>query len=295
MSEATWLSIRSADLSAAIDPLGAQLSVLRDADGRDLLWDGDPAVWNGRAPILFPIVGMLAGGQYRLGERHYEMGRHGFARRSQFAVVSHTRTTAVFRLTQNPDTLKAYPFDFELEVRFALDGPRLAITSEVHNSGGVALPASLGYHPALRWPLPGSQPRAAHFIEFEQDEPEPLRQLDDNGLLKRERIPTPVSNRRLALADELFMHDALIFDHVRSRSVTYGAATGTRIEVSFPGVPYLGVWTKPGAGFICIEPWAGITDEAGYDGDIYGRAGSFIVPPGGRHSVAMSIEVLRSL
>ena len=292
MSETNWIEIRSADLSAAIDPLGAQLSVLRDADDRDLLWDGDPTIWNGRAPILFPIVGMLAGGQYRLGDRHYAMGRHGFARRSLFTVASHAATTAVFRLTENPDTLAIYPFRFELDVQFAVEGPCLAITSKVRNTGDTPLPASLGYHPALRWPLPGDAERAAHWIEFETDEPEPLRQLDDNGLLRHEPIPSPVQGRRLDLADALFTHDALIFDRVRSRSLSYGADHGPRIGVSFPGVPYLGIWTKPGAGFICIEPWAGVTDEAGYEGDLYGRAGGFVVPPGGTHSVGMSLSLL---
>jgi len=290
-AENSWLGIHSADLHAAIDPLGAQLSVLRDAHDRDLLWDGNPAVWNGRAPILFPIVGMLVRGQYRLGERHYTMMRHGFARHSLFTVLSHTATAAVFRLTQNPDTLAVYPFRFALELEFAIQGPRLAINAEVRNTGDAPLPASLGFHPALRWPLAGNASRAGHFIEFEQDEPEPLRQLDDNGLLQTARIPTPVRNRRLDLADALFTHDALIFDRIRSRSVIYGAAHGPRVQVSFPGVPYLGIWSKPGAGFVCIEPWAGITDEAGYDGDIYGRIGGFVVPPGGTHRVGMTISL----
>ena len=287
-----WISLRSADLEAAIDPLGAQLSILRDASGRDLLWDGDPAVWNGRAPILFPIVGMLAGGQYRLGDRRYTLGRHGFARRSLFSVATHTATTAAFRLVHSPETFAVYPFQFELEVMFQLEGPTLAVTSWVRNTAEVPLPASLGYHPALRWPLPGGETRAAHFIEFEQDEPEPLRRLDDNGLLQRESIPSPVQGRRLTLADELFTHDALIFDHVRSRSVTYGSEVGPRIEVAFPGVPFLGIWSKPGAQFVCIEPWQGVTDEAGYAGDLYGRVGGFVVPPGGVHSVGMSITLI---
>ena len=293
-TEDSWVAIHSAELSAAIDPLGAQLSLLRDAKGCDLLWNGDAAIWNGRAPVLFPLVGMLAGGQYRLGDRHYTMARHGFARRSLFTIASQSATSATFRLSETPDTLAIYPFRFELEVQFSIDSARLTIESRVRNTGEVLLPASLGYHPALRWPLYPEQPRSAYFIEFDQDEPEPLRQLDDNGLLKSERIATPVHNRRLDLRDALFTHDALIFDRIRSRSVRYGAAGGSRIEVSYPHMPYLGIWTKPGAGFICIEPWAGISDEAGYDGDLYGRVGSFSVPPGDTHTLGMSISVLNS-
>jgi galactose mutarotase-like enzyme len=101
-----------------------------------------------------------------------------------------------------------------------------------------------------------------------------------------------VQNRRLMLRDELFVADALIFDRITSRTVTYGSDIGPRIALSFPGVPYLGVWTKPGANFICIEPWHGITDPQGFTGELQDKPGSLIVPPGGTATVAMSISVL---
>ncbi len=242
--------------------------------------------------LLFPIVGMLAGGQYRTGGQSFSLARHGFARGRRFAVADAGPTSVTFRLIADAQTLSVYPFQFELDVNFTVEDASLAITSWIRNCGAIQMPASLGYHPAFAWPLPYGEDRAAHFIEFECDEPAPVRRLDGNGLLLPKSFATPVENRRLALRDELFAADALIFDQLRSRSVTYGSDVGPRIAVSFPGVPYLGVWSKPGAQFICIEPWQGLTDPQGFSGELQDKPGSIIVPPGAAHAVGMTITLL---
>lgn len=290
----TWVSFSSPSLSAQVDPLGAQLSTLRDSAGRDLLWNGDPAVWSGRAPILFPIVGTLAGGSYRLGGQTYRLPRHGFARGKTFQLLEHTSTSVVLRLAADEATLAVYPFPFELDARYALQGAVLSVSLAVRNTGTKPLPASLGYHPAFRWPLPYGQARSAHFIELQTDEPVPVRRLDGDGLLTAEPHPTPVAGRRLALTDDLFVNDALIFDAITSRSLTYGAGQGPRLQVSFPGAAYLGVWTKPGAGFICIEPWRGVADVEGFKGDFTRKMGIFTVAPGATESLDVSIALLQA-
>jgi galactose mutarotase-like enzyme len=285
--------LTSPRLSVEIDPLGAQLSTLKDlTTAGDLLWNGDPAVWSGRAPILFPIVGALAGGSYRLGGRSYRLSRHGFARGKPFEVIERSASGALLRLAADETTLAVYPFRFELDARYAVDASTLAVTLSVRNTGAEELPASLGYHPAFRWPLPYGEPRAAHFLELETDEPAPARRLDADGLLTPQPHPTPIARRRLALADDLFRDDALIFDQIKSRSVTYGAAHGPRLRVSFPDASYLGVWTKPGAGFICIEPWRGVADRQGFTGDFTQKTGVFTVPPGATASLHVSISLL---
>lgn len=283
--------MRSAALVAEIDPLGAQLSVLRDRDARDLLWNGDAAVWASRAPILFPIVGTLAGGGYRLDGRSFALARHGFARGKRFEVVATTGSSATFRLQADDATLAVYPFRFELEVSYALASSTLSVSASVRNTGDGAMPASIGFHPGLRWPLPYGAPREAHFIEFEADEPAPIRRISAEGLLRPEAFPTPVANRRLMLADDLFRDDVVIFDRLNSKSLRYGAATGPVIEVRFPDAQYLGVWTKPGAPFICIEPWQGISDPVGFAADFTRKPGVFSVAPGATHSLNMSLTL----
>jgi galactose mutarotase-like enzyme len=311
-----WVPLSSAELHVEVNPLGAQLSVFRDRSGRDLLWDGDPAVWAGRAPILFPTIGEVAGGSYRLGSKTYRLSRHGFARGKMFEVVTAAATerpatersakeppagareppagasSATFRLTADEATLQIYPFHFELDVSFAVSGATLTVTASVRNKGTENMPASVGYHPGFRWPLPFGQPRSAHFIEFASNEPAPIRRLDSHGLLTSERHPTPVSNRRLALEDSLFADDVVIFDEFHSRSVTYGAAEGPRVRVSYPNATYLGIWTKPGAGFICIEPWRGTADPVGFSGDFTAKPGVFSVAPGEAQSLEVAITLL---
>ena len=285
------VTIRSAALSATISPEGAELQSLRDAAGRELLWGGDPAVWSGRAPILFPIVGSLAGGRYRLGGKSYALARHGFARRSRFAPVTQGEGEALFRLTDSPPTHAAYPFPFVLEIRFALAGATLSIEATLLNPGDAPLPASFGFHPALRWPLPYGAARENHIILFDTPEPEPIRRLDGDGLLIAEPQPTPIEGRRLALRDALFRDDALILDRPKSRSLWYGAAGTPGVVVRFPAMPQLGLWTKPGAGYLCVEPWQGLADPQGFTGDFRDKPGVIAIPGGEARRFAMTIEV----
>ncbi len=285
-------AIASDQLSAEINAMGAELYALRDAEGQDLQWDGDSAFWTGRAPILFPIVGMLEGGRYRLDGRTYAMPKHGFARRKPFTVIDADSASAVFRLVADAETLAIYPFAFELDLRFAIAGARLDITATVRNRGETPMPASFGFHPALRWPLPYGRPRDAHRILFPEDEPAPIRRITGEGVVKPESFPTPVRGRDLVLRDDLFVDDAVIFDRLQGQTLRYGAPDGPQLEVSFPNTPYLGVWTKPGAPYICIEPWHGIADPAGYDGDFRQKPGVFEVAPGAEAKIGMSIAVV---
>jgi galactose mutarotase-like enzyme len=154
------------------------------------------------------------------------------------------------------------------------------------------LPASLGFHPGFPWPLPSGAARAAHFLEFEHDELAPIRRLDAQGLLTAARHATPIRGRRLLLDDALFRDDVIILDQFASRSLTYGADSGPRIRVEFPDATHLGLWTRPGAPFICIEPWRGVADPQGFDGELDRKPGIFLVPPGASEALTMHVEWL---
>ncbi|MET0292326.1 MAG: aldose 1-epimerase family protein [Steroidobacteraceae bacterium] len=290
----SWITLQSAGLLARIDPQGAQLSVLRDATGRELLWHGDASIWAGRSPILFPIVGTLAGGQFRLGSgekaRRFSLPRHGFARNRAFELIAHTPSTALFRLASDESTLAVYPFPFELDACYELHAATLTVVVTVRNTGSETLPASVGLHPGFRWPLDPAQPRSAHLIEFASPEPLGVRRIGANGLLLPDRFPTPVRGRRLGLGDALFQDDVLIFDQLGSRSLVFGAldVDGPRLEIGFPDSPWLGLWTRPGAPFLCIEPWQGVSDPDGFDGELWDKPGIFRVQPGADHKLRMT-------
>jgi galactose mutarotase-like enzyme len=287
------VSIRSAGLVAEINPMGAELHALRDAEGRDLLWDGDPTVWAGRAPILFPIIGELAEGRYHWQGGTYNLPRHGFARRSLFEVVEEQANTATFQLRWSEATFAVYPFRFQLDIRFAVRESTLVLTVLIRNldASGPML-ASFGFHPAFRWPLPFGEPRAAHRLAFDQPEPEPIRRLDKNGLVLPTLFSTPVEGLDLPLDDALFADDAVIFDQVRSGKLRYGAAEGPQLEIAFPQTSRLGVWSKPGAGFVCIEPWHGVADPEGFKGDLSAKPGIFPIEPAQSVQLSMSIALI---
>lgn len=292
MAEAVQFTIASETIRVTLSSLGAEMVGLSN-DGHDLQWDGDPAVWNGRAPLLFPIVGALSRGRYLLGSETYALPRHGFARRSPFDVVSRDDSSALFRLTASETTRAVYPFEFVLDVAYAVDGAALAITVVVANRGDGPMPASFGFHPALRWPLPFGRPRAEHIIRFDREERAPIRRLDAAGCLLHAAVPTPVEGRDLILRDDLFTADALVFDQLVSRRFVYGAPGGPAIAVAFPEMPHLGIWSKGGgAGFVCIEPWHGYADPAGFDGDLFEKPGVVIIEPGTDHAFGMRMEVL---
>lgn len=283
--------IASPELSATISPLGAELQSLKDADGRDLLWNGDPAFWGSRAPILFPIVGSVQSDEYRVDGTVYKLPRHGFARRRTFEIVAREAHSATFRLESDDETWAVYPFDFRLDIEFAITGARLDIAARLTNPSERPLSASFGYHPAFRWPLPYGAPRAAHTIRFEHEEPEPIRQLNATGQIEAAPRDNPLEGRTLALRDSLFEADALVFEGLKSHRVVYGAPGAPVLEVDFPRMPDLGIWTKPGAPFVCIEPWQGHSDPVGYRGEFRDKPGVVTLVPGETRVFAIAVTL----
>lgn len=284
--------IRSDELTARIAPFGAELWSLTDRAGREYMTDADPRWWTGHAPILFPIVGALAGGRYRLADREYALERHGFARRSAFTVAEAREDSMRFRLTESEATLAVYPFPFVLDVAFMLDGWTLSVVAGVRNPGTQPLPFSFGYHPAFAWPLPGGADKLAHEIRFDAPEPNPLRAIDmADGTLKPGHAPSPVQGSVLPLRPELFEGDALVWDRLDNTALTYGAPGGASLRIESANLPMLGVWQKPGANYICIEPWHGVADQSGFAGDFRDKPGVIVLAPGDATTFRMDITV----
>lgn len=268
------------DLEAEVSASGAELQALRHR-GTDLLWDGGP-LWPRRAPLLFPIVGGLKGDTLRHGGRDFPLPRHGFARDRGFAWIERTPTACTLELADDAATRAAYPFAFRLQVSHRLEAGGLRTELALTNPGRVPLPASLGGHPAFRWPLAPGAPKAAHRVVFVEEEPDPIRRLDARGLLDPEPRPTPVRGCTLDLQEGLFEADALILDRLRSRSLRFEAEGGPSIEVAWEGFPHLGIWAKPdpAPSFLCIEPWQGFASPADWEGEVADKPGIAVLAPG---------------
>lgn len=288
---ADWLRIGDGELTVAINPLGAELSSIRDAQGREWMTDADPAFWTGRAPLLFPIVGRLNGDSYRLGGQSYAMKQHGFARRMMWEVVAHDAAGARLRLTDTDETLAAWPFPFVLEAEYRVTGRRVETVITLTNRGAEPMPASFGFHPGFAWPMPGEADKAGHHIAFDADEPGTLAALRDGLIAGHDRASPLTDGRMLALSDELFADDALVWDGLASRGVTYRGPGGASLRVEFPDADKLGIWTKPGAGFVCIEPWWGIADPVGFTGELTDKPGMMTIAPGAGRNFAMAFVI----
>lgn len=286
------VTISSGALTARINPLGAELWSLIDAAGAEYMTDADPAFWGGHAPLLFPVVGSLAGDVFRHHGQTYALPRHGFARRAQFEVVEAGLSYALFRLVDSPETREVYPFAFALKMAFALEGTSLHMAATVSNRGDEPMPFSFGYHPAFAWPLPDGGAKEGHVIRFAEEEPAPVRRVGKgHGLVLPEKEATPVKGCELALSPDLFVADAVIWDELASRALSYVSSHGTRLDIAFPDTPQLGLWQVPGARYICIEPWAGHADPLGFDGEITQKPAIILLPAGESRSFRMDVSL----
>jgi galactose mutarotase-like enzyme len=288
----TNITLHSPALSVEISPTGAELQSIRDRAGRDYLHDG-ASFWGGRAPLLFPIVGGLKNDSHSVDGAAYHMPRHGFARRSLFEAVEAPADRALFRLADNEATRAEYPYKFMLEASYSLSSAKLTMAATVTNTDAKPVPVAFGFHPAFRWPLPGAGPKLGQVVDFALDEPGALTRLNADGLVARE-LGSPIKDRRLTLTDALFEHDALIFLGLKSRSLRFGPADGgaPSLKIDFESMPDLGIWTKPGAPFLCIEPWSGYASPAAFSGPLTEKPGSVNLAPGETRAFAMSVELL---
>ncbi|HLZ68011.1 MAG TPA: aldose 1-epimerase family protein [Aliidongia sp.] len=288
MSDA--VTIAGGRLAARIRAQGAELTSLTH-DGAERMWQADPAVWGWHAPNLFPIVGALPGDRLTHRGRTYTLPSHGFLRHTACELIARDAVSCTWRLTESAETLAVYPFRFVLEIRYAIEGDALTGRIALENPGDEPLIASLGLHPAFQWPLVPGRPREDYRLVFEHDEPAPIRRIAGK-LLAPEPEPTPVRGRVLALHDGLFANDAVIMDRPASRALTFGAPGGPAIAMDWDGLPHLGIWTKPGAGYLCIEPWQGHASPAGFEGEFKDKPGTVSLAPGTRREWRYRIRPL---
>jgi galactose mutarotase-like enzyme len=284
-------SIAGDGLTATIKADGAELCSLRTSHGQEMLWQAG-AAWPRHAPVLFPIVGRLKDDQLRHAGNTTRLTQHGFARDSRFTWVEQGPTSCRLRLEDSAETRALFPFAFRFEVIYAIKGDRLDITYAIANPGTEVLPASAGAHPAFRWPLSEGIAKDAHWLEFAEAEPRTVRRLGPDGLLDATRFPSPVDGKILKLTESLFKISAIIFDQPASRSVRYCAPDAPVIEVSWDGFCQVGLWMKPGAEFLCIEPWYGMTSPSDFDGDFTEKPGLLLIPPGEQRELGHRIRVI---
>lgn len=254
-------TIHNDAMTVTIDELGAQLMSITAADGTEYLWNGDPAYWTGRAPNLFPYVGRLTNDSYTYGGKTYQMTRHGFAKRTAFATADQGAANLTLRMTDTPESRESYPFAFQFDVSYVLEGSALVIVYAVENRGRETMYFGLGGHPGFRVPLEAGKSFEDYRLTFAHPS-QPCRVLlSDAYMLSGHDAPYPLEDGTvLPLRHDLFDQDAIILKNFE-RTMTLSAGEGTRgLTLSCPRMRYLGIWHMPktDAPYVCLEPWASL-------------------------------------
>ena len=290
-------TIQNEHLRVSIREQGAELiSLFNNHTQTEHLWQADPVVWPWHAPNLFPVVGNQTADQLLVGGQKYPIKRHGFARNSAFTCTANTLTEATFALRSSEDTMRQYPYEFVFEIGYAIHGPALTITYRVTNPGTEDLYMSVGAHPAFNVPfrsgLAAGETYSNYYLEFDQDDALETTLLGADGLLSDKKVAIPLTNRQLSLTPDLFNNDALILLTLRSRQVTLRSRLNKQaVAVQFGPFPFLGLWAKPGAPFVCIEPWLGVADTANQPRPIEAKQGIQQVRAGETFSASFSITL----
>ena len=280
-------------LNVSIADAGAELcSVLDKASGTERIWSADPAIWNRHAPILFPFVGKVTDGKYRIGSREYSMKtQHGFARDLEFACQDESSLSVTHRLLSTEETREVYPYDFCLTVKHTLDpdNPRtLCITWIIENQGQDSMYYSIGGHPGFLMP-PGTRKEDCWLVFPGHDRlsyfganPAGFALPDEEHLLNLESGYAPYQ------AD---IPDTWIFSGQGIETVQIARPDRTPyVTMHCGGFPLLAVWANPKGPFICLEPWFGRTDDAGFTGTLAEKPGMEILGPGQSRPISYSIE-----
>lgn len=278
--------IENAYLSAEINDFGAELSSLKSKrSGVEYLWQGNPSVWNGRSPILFPIIGQLLDGKFTYDGNDYYLPKHGFARECVFSLSQSEDSYAKFTLKSDDDSIRIFPFRFELSVSFKLDGNNIVVSHEVFNKDEKDMYFSIGAHPGFNCAL-------GDYLEFDKREILSTERIDDNAIIIDEKFPLLENTSIMEITKDIFIHDALFLSGFHSSRIKLKSPRHNReLNFCFESAPFLGIWAKPGAPYVCIEPWYGINDSYKMVKDISEKRGIQKLAPQRAFSFKWTAEI----
>ena len=285
--------IKNSFIKAKIKSFGAELNSIQKIDeDLEYMWQGDSKYWNRHSPILFPIVGRLKNDSYTYQNQKYNMTQHGFARDKEFEVIKNEVDFIEFRLKSDEKTLEIYPFSFELYLSYKLEKNSLIVSYKVINKSDDKMLFSIGAHPAFNWTLKEDEKKEDYFLEFENIKQTKRYFLNDKGLVY-DSVDLKIIDNKIALNEELFKNDALVFNDSNIKILTLKNSNNKNfVKLEFKNFPYLGIWSKPsGAPFVCIEPWFGVADEDSSNQNFEDKKGLISLEKNEIFSCFYSIEV----
>jgi galactose mutarotase-like enzyme len=259
----TVYEISNNNISVKINSLGAEVcSVYSKQNNIEYCWQASKDIWPRYAPVLFPIVGKLKENLFKYKNQEYSLPQHGFARDCEFNCIEKTDTSICFELSANENTLKNFPFHFNLQIQYELFENTLSTTYIVFNPDNDNLLFSIGAHPGFNCPLLEDENFNDYFLQF-NDVNKLVGHKLNNGLIDKETYVVELRDGCLEIDKSLFNNDALVFKNNQVNQVKLvSKVSGHGIEMHCQNWPYFGIWTKKDTEkFICLEPWYGIADN----------------------------------
>ncbi|RKS53491.1 galactose mutarotase-like enzyme [Gillisia mitskevichiae] len=281
-------------LSVGIKSIGAELcSIVNKLNGKEYIWQGDPAFWASHAPVLFPIIGALKNDTYFFEGKEYHLPKHGFFRNNEAVTLKRqAKDHLTFSLKYSEDTLTNYPFKFEMEISFTLKEKTLEVKHTVFNLDDKPIYFSIGGHPAFNAPIFPGETYEDYYLEFDQDMELQSATLSEGGLISSVSKSVLENENKIHLKKDLFKNDALIFQDIPSKEVSLNSKNSGRIlTVNYTDFKNLGIWAKPNAPYVCIEPWLGIADLENTDQDLKNKKGINKLMPTQIFSATNSIKI----
>lgn len=287
------ITIQNDKLRATFNNLGAELvSLINIETGKEIMWSGNPDFWSGISPVLFPIIGALKNEQYIFDDQTYELPRHGFARRRIFAVKESSENEVVFELTSDEESLKIYPFQFSLEIKYTLAANKLTVDYLVKNLSQKQMYFSLGAHPGFAIDTENGLNYNDYEIAFSNDDELQIHPLVDN-LISNQTQTIDLENKVLPLSYELFSKDALVMTNMRSKElILRNNKNHHKVIFIFSNFPYFGIWAAKNADFVCLEPWQGIADLENHNQQLTEKFGILRLEKGGDWTANWAVEII---
>ena len=291
----TMFTLKNALLKISVHPVGAELRKISSVkNNKEFMWDGNPDVWSGHAPNLFPIVGGLKEHTYVYEDESYQLSKHGFARHSEdFVLTYKSDKHLTFTLEYSEETLLLYPFKFEFSVTYELLANAVKITYTVQNVDNKTIYFSVGGHPAFKCPVYADENYDDYKLKFEHPETSQTHLLNlDSGLFNGQTEAVFNTPNSIDLNYHLFDKDALVFKDLKSNKVTLNSKKhGEILSVHYEDFPFLGIWAKPNANFVCIEPWQGLADSEDSNQIITDKEGIVSLERNKTHTASYTIEI----
>ena len=291
--------LRDNGYEATIELKGAQLVSLKDKTGREYIWQRDPEVWPKCSPILFPVIGNLKDNKIKINGVEYTMGKHGILRDAPYEITEQTTNSVTMVTRYTEETLTAYPFKYEVTMKFILNNGKIKVMHNVKNIDDKEMIYCIGAHPGLICPLYDGECLEDYVLKFEHTETTSSVKYDlvNQYFDANSHEPFLENSDTFPLSYEAFVDDAIFCNELKSREVKIlNPKTNKGVSVAFPGFETVAFWTKYGDGYknyVCVEPWNGsavFSDEV--KGEFKEKRGALTLNPNSERLHIMDIEIL---